>query len=86
MERKRRLKTTDDLIRLCDELEAWKKRGLCNIDEISYTRSKLKQYINGDRNKALELKVQIEIKKNKSSLYNDYYTLQFDDFNAIHVF
>lgn len=67
MGKKEKLKTTDDLTRLCNELEAWKKKGLYNIDEISYTRSKLKEYINGDKNKALKLKAQIEIKKNEPS-------------------
>ena len=67
MGKKEKVKKTDDLTRLCNELEEWKKKGLCNIDEISYIRSKLKEYINGDKNKALKLKAQIEIKKNEPS-------------------
>lgn len=50
----------DDLIKLCDELEDCKQKKLCYANEIVCARAKLEHYIDGDKNKALKLKAQID--------------------------
>ena len=65
------LKNKNDLTDLCDELEKDRKNGSCSTDEIQCTKSKLEQYIKGDRSKVLKLKAQIEIKKHERSIYDD---------------
>ena len=50
----------DDLIKLCDKLENCSKNEICNKNEIVCTKAVLQSYINGDENKRLKLKVQIE--------------------------
>ena len=50
----------DDLIKLCDKLENCSKKEICYKNEIVCTKAVLQSYINGDENKRLKLKVQIE--------------------------
>ena len=50
----------NDLMKLCDKLENCSKNEICNKNEIVCTKAVLQSYINGDENKRLKLKVQIE--------------------------
>ena len=50
----------DDLTIICDELEQCKNK-ICCKNEIVCVRRKIRQYINGDRNRLLKLKVLVKI-------------------------
>lgn len=51
----------DDLIKLCDDLENYRKRKAGVDDEIICVKSKLKCYIGEDYNKILKLKAEIKL-------------------------
>lgn len=58
------MKKNDDIIILCDELENCKKKSICDFNEIICAKKALREYINGDKNRILKLKVQLDLHKN----------------------
>ncbi len=58
------MKNKEDIIILCDELENCKKKSICDFNEIICAKKALREYINGDKNRILKLKVQLELHKN----------------------
>lgn len=58
------MKNKEDIIILCDELENCKKKSLCDFNEIICAKKALREYINGDKNRILKLKVQLDLHKN----------------------
>lgn len=57
------MKNKDEIIILCDELENCKKKSICDFNEIVCVKRALRKYINGDKDKILKLKVQLELHK-----------------------
>lgn len=58
------MKNKEDIIILCDELENCKKKSICDFSEIICAKKALREYINGDKNRILKLKVQLDLHKN----------------------
>jgi hypothetical protein len=58
------MKNKEDIIILCDELENCKKKSICDFNEIICAKKALREYINGDKNRILKLKVQLDLHKN----------------------
>lgn len=58
------MKNKEDIIILCDELENYKKKSICDFNEIICAKKALREYINGDKNRILKLKVQLDLYKN----------------------
>ena len=58
------MKNKEDIIILCDELENCKKKSICAFNEIICAKKALREYINGDKNRILKLKVQLDLHKN----------------------
>ena len=58
------MKNKEDIIILCDELENCKKKSICDFNEIICAKKALREYINGDKNRILKLKVQLDLYKN----------------------
>lgn len=58
------MKKNDDIIILCDELEKCTTKSICDFNEIICAKKALREYINGDKNRILKLKVQLELHKN----------------------
>lgn len=58
------MKNKDDIIILCDELENCKKKSICDFNEIVCAKGALRKYINGDKDRILKLKVQLDLHKN----------------------
>lgn len=58
------MKNKEDIIILCDELENCKKKSICDFNEIVCAKGVLRKYINGDKDRILKLKVQLELHKN----------------------
>ena len=58
------MKNKEDIIILCDELENCKKKLICDFNEIICAKKALREYINGDKNRILKLKVQLDLHKN----------------------
>lgn len=54
------MKNKEDIIILCDELENCKKKSICDFNEIICAKKALREYINGDKNRILKLKVQLD--------------------------
>ena len=51
----------NDLIKICDALEEWKKYDFCDNNEVVCARAYLKKYIGDDYNKLLKLKTLLDI-------------------------
>ena len=58
------MKNKEDIIILCDELENCKRKSICDFNEIICAKKALREYINGDKNRILKLKVQLDLHKN----------------------
>lgn len=58
------MKNKEDIIILCDELENCKKKSICDFNEIVCAKGALRKYIDGDKDRILKLKVQLELHKN----------------------
>jgi len=61
------MKNKEDIIILCDELENCKKKSICDFNEIICAKKALREYINGDKNRILKLKVQLDFRENTFS-------------------
>lgn len=57
------MKNKDDITILCNELENCKKKSICGFNEIVCAKGSLKKYINGDKNRILKLKAQLDLHK-----------------------
>lgn len=53
----------DDLIILCDKIEACRLRSKCQSNEIVCAKKWVKEYIGDDNNKLLKLKAEVKIHK-----------------------
>lgn len=58
------MKKNDDIIILCDKLEKCTTKSICDFNEIICAKKALREYINGDKNRILKLKVQLDLHKN----------------------
>jgi hypothetical protein len=62
----------DDIVKMCDRMDACEKKSLCNYNPIICAKTLVKLYVKDDYNKILLLEAQAKIYKNNSLIMEEF--------------